>query len=338
MDLSRHCEVAASSWLRSLIITRVSLLNSWSERVPLPRPILCHDLLGVPVLEITGRENGIPEKLFGLGTVRRDQRRDSFCLPGRLSTNHHVDRRSVSYCGRTLRNARHPGGDQPSNPPRRRTLRVRGSAPRELVCQFRMLLVLGHHAHGLRARPRRRSELGDERAGGKLGDADHGRKRAVECACSVEVEMSALSELEMSSFGVYSPTSGRTQSPERGRADVEPEGPGPVGGGTAGGGGAAEAGRGSSAPWHRDASDGSSPELCVKVRGSSSMLRLGCLGDLLRFEKREIEVTALAPDRSSPQSNGGDEAECTGSVGEGAGAPDSTLDLGVQALEAVRGA
>ena len=30
------------------------------------------------------------------------------------------------------------------------------------------------------------------------------------------------------------------------------------------------------------------------------MLRLGCLGDLLRFEKREIEVTALAPDRSSP--------------------------------------
>ena len=82
----------------------------------------------------------------------------------------------------------------------------------------------------------------------------------------------------------------------------------------------------------------SSPELCVKVRGSSSMLRLGCLGDLLRFEKREIEVTALAPDRSSPQSNGGDEAECTGSVGEGAGAPDSTLDLGVQALEAVRGA
>ena len=65
------------------------------------------------------------------------------------------------------------------------------------------------------------------------------------------------------------------------------------------------------------------------------MLRLGCLGDLLRFEKREIEVTALAPDRSSPQSNGGDEAECTGSVGEGAGAPDSTLDLGVQALEAV---
>ena len=68
------------------------------------------------------------------------------------------------------------------------------------------------------------------------------------------------------------------------------------------------------------------------------MLRLGCLGDLLRFEKREIEVAALAPDRSSPQSNGGDEAECTGSVGEGAGAPDSTLDLGMQALEAVRGA
>ena len=63
------------------------------------------------------------------------------------------------------------------------------------------------------------------------------------------------------------------------------------------------------------------------------MLRLGCLGDLLRFEKREIEVAALAPDRSSPQSNGGDEAECTGSVGEGAGAPDSTLDLGVQDAE-----
>ena len=82
----------------------------------------------------------------------------------------------------------------------------------------------------------------------------------------------------------------------------------------------------------------SSPELCVKERGSSSMLRLGCLGDLLRFEKREIEVAALAPDRSSPQSNRGDEAERTGSVGEGAGAPDSTLDLGVQALEAVRGA
>ena len=68
------------------------------------------------------------------------------------------------------------------------------------------------------------------------------------------------------------------------------------------------------------------------------MLRLGCLGDLLGFEKREIEVAAFAPDRSSPQSNRGDEAECTGSVGEGAGAPDSTLDLGVQALEAVRGA
>ena len=83
---------------------------------------------------------------------------------------------------------------------------------------------------------------------------------------------------------------------------------------------------------------GSSPELCVKVRGSSSMLRLGCVGDLLRFEKREIEVAAFAPDRSSPQSNRGDEAERTGSVGEGAGAPDPTLDLGVQALEAVRGA
>ena len=82
----------------------------------------------------------------------------------------------------------------------------------------------------------------------------------------------------------------------------------------------------------------SSPELCVKVRGSSSMLRLGCVGDLLRFEKREIEVAAFAPDRSSPQSNRGDEAERTGSVGEGAGAPDPTLDLGVQALEAVRDA
>ena len=82
----------------------------------------------------------------------------------------------------------------------------------------------------------------------------------------------------------------------------------------------------------------SSPELCVKVRGSSSMLRLGCLGDLLGFEKREIEVAAFAPDRSSLQSNRGDEAERTGSVGEGAGAPDPTLDLGVQALEAVRGA
>ena len=30
------------------------------------------------------------------------------------------------------------------------------------------------------------------------------------------------------------------------------------------------------------------------------MLRLGCVGDLLRFEKREIEVAAFAPDRSSP--------------------------------------
>ena len=46
--------------------------------------------------------------------------------------------------------------------------------------------------------------------------------------------------------------------------------------------------------------DGSSPELCVKVRGSSSMLLLGCLGDLLRFEKREIQVATFAPDRSSP--------------------------------------
>ena len=44
----------------------------------------------------------------------------------------------------------------------------------------------------------------------------------------------------------------------------------------------------------------SSPELCVKVRGSSSMLLLGCLGDLLRFEKREIQVATFAPDRSSP--------------------------------------
>ena len=46
--------------------------------------------------------------------------------------------------------------------------------------------------------------------------------------------------------------------------------------------------------------NGSSPELCVKVRGSSSMLLLGCLGDLLRFEKREIQVATFAPDRSSP--------------------------------------
>ena len=46
------------------------------------------------------------------------------------------------------------------------------------------------------------------------------------------------------------------------------------------------------------------------------MLRLGCVGDLLRFEKREIEVAAFAPDRSSPQSNRGDEAERTGSVGK----------------------
>ena len=45
---------------------------------------------------------------------------------------------------------------------------------------------------------------------------------------------------------------------------------------------------------------GSSPELCVKVRGSSSMLLLGCLGDLLRFEKREIQVATFAPGRSSP--------------------------------------
>ena len=37
-----------------------------------------------------------------------------------------------------------------------------------------------------------------------------------------------------------------------------------------------------------------------KVRGSSSMLLLGCLGDLLRFEKREIQVATFAPDRSSP--------------------------------------
>ena len=33
------------------------------------------------------------------------------------------------------------------------------------------------------------------------------------------------------------------------------------------------------------AAPGSSPELCVKVRGSSSMLRLGCLGDLLGLEE-----------------------------------------------------
>ena len=30
------------------------------------------------------------------------------------------------------------------------------------------------------------------------------------------------------------------------------------------------------------------------------MLLLGCLGDLLRFEKREIQVATFAPDRSSP--------------------------------------
>ena len=30
---------------------------------------------------------------------------------------------------------------------------------------------------------------------------------------------------------------------------------------------------------------GSSPELCVKERGSSSMLRLGCLGELLGLEE-----------------------------------------------------
>ena len=35
--------------------------------------------------------------------------------------------------------------------------------------------------------------------------------------------------------------------------------------------------------WGRNA--GSSPELCVKVRGSSSMLGLGCLGDLLGLEE-----------------------------------------------------
>ena len=49
-----------------------------------------------------------------------------------------------------------------------------------------------------------------------------------------------------------------------------------------------------------EVSSRSSPELCVKVRGSSSMLLLGCLGDLLRFEKREIQVATFAPDRSSP--------------------------------------
>ena len=30
------------------------------------------------------------------------------------------------------------------------------------------------------------------------------------------------------------------------------------------------------------------------------MLLLGCLGDLLRFEKREIQVATFAPGRSSP--------------------------------------
>ena len=34
-----------------------------------------------------------------------------------------------------------------------------------------------------------------------------------------------------------------------------------------------------------DEERGSSPELCVKVRGSSSMLRLGCLGELLGLEE-----------------------------------------------------
>ena len=53
-------------------------------------------------------------------------------------------------------------------------------------------------------------------------------------------------------------------------------------------------------PDHELAATRSSPELCVKVRGSSSMLLLGCLGDLLRFEKREIQVATFAPDRSSP--------------------------------------
>ena len=51
---------------------------------------------------------------------------------------------------------------------------------------------------------------------------------------------------------------------------------------------------------HPEISRRSSPELCVKVRGSSSMLLLGCLGDLLRFEKREIQVATFAPDSSSP--------------------------------------
>ena len=37
-----------------------------------------------------------------------------------------------------------------------------------------------------------------------------------------------------------------------------------------------------------------------KSERSSSMLLLGCLGDLLRFEKREIQVATFAPDRSSP--------------------------------------
>ena len=46
------------------------------------------------------------------------------------------------------------------------------------------------------------------------------------------------------------------------------------------------------------------------------MLRLGCLGDLLGLEKREIEVAAFAPDRSSPQSNRGDERKAETSVRE----------------------
>ena len=52
----------------------------------------------------------------------------------------------------------------------------------------------------------------------------------------------------------------------------------------------------SAAPRQKKRTTRSSPELCVKVRGSSSMLLLGCLGDLLRFEKREIGQ--FAPDRS----------------------------------------
>ena len=50
----------------------------------------------------------------------------------------------------------------------------------------------------------------------------------------------------------------------------------------------------------RDAEIGVKSRVVCKSGGSSSMLLLGCLGDLLRFEKREIQVATFAPDRSSP--------------------------------------